>query len=190
MQHITHEDTGFGVQALGESCVLWNCGGLPGLCHFWTDDESLRSSWASIPSGGCIRAARNQQPWTSQLRCNCWSLGPALFFQVQRVILYLQPDADLEAIDYRKLFQDVCELNWWHLNGDLTDTSVKIPGCRQIVTANHRQQALLPRVLTLFHDSCGSWPSWKGSCNLRLLLASMMSAHLDKARGFPLINFP
>lgn len=25
---------------------------------------------------------------------------------VQRVILYLQPDADLEAIDYRKLFQD------------------------------------------------------------------------------------
>lgn len=25
---------------------------------------------------------------------------------VQRVILYLQPDADLESVDYRKLFQD------------------------------------------------------------------------------------
>lgn len=81
-----------------------------------------------------------------------------LFFQVQRVILYLQPDADLEAIDYRKLFHDVCELNWWHFFPGMWRTPAS-----KFVT----------------------WPSWKGSCNLRLLLASTMSVHLDKARGFP-----
>ena len=30
--------------------------------------------------------------------------------QVQRAILYLQPDADLDAVDYRKLFRDAAEM--------------------------------------------------------------------------------
>jgi hypothetical protein len=36
--------------------------------------------------------------------------GIPFWGQVQRAILYLQPDADLDAVDYRKLFRDAAEM--------------------------------------------------------------------------------
>lgn len=173
MQHITHEDTGFaGLQALGESAVFCETG----FGQDYVTSEQIMKALETVGHPFRLEDVSELHAISSNEHLNfvVAVIGP--WVQLKRSWILSKASVFSGAASHPLPTTRRRSGSYW--------LSKALPGClwAQLVTLSSGD---------VTDTSFKIWvPSWKGSCNLRLLLASTMSAHLDKAQGFLVINFP